>query len=301
MADRNKNMRLKEKLPNDAILYSKEIRNILMSTNTYYNCLKEYNSLLCDVADLFYNIGIRNPLAISELYKLYLDEGCFSYKGKNEYHLFNNDYFDYLSELYGTRVMTGYSICRHNAGMLTDLINVMGGRASNIFVSPIENPSKSNTKDLFLLKREKYDHLVTGIIENKTKYLYDPTFDIDKRLILFKTKKINNLNLNSRLCAQYYNSNFVCAISTQNFNPTLHFNYNNEKNVIDFMNANPKINRFDFYDELVADVIKLHNSNKQRYLMKKFYEKESERLKKIKRYNDILVPHSDMLRKFKTK
>lgn len=77
---------------------------------------------MADLSDFFKSIDLKDSLEISYFFNRMLNEG---YYHVHEYKSYFFEYDKWSRELLGSRIMTGHSVCRHNASMLTDLLNEM--------------------------------------------------------------------------------------------------------------------------------------------------------------------------------
>lgn len=144
--------------------------DMLRTTTTYNELLKEYQNYIKDVAKLLKMVGLKsakeNVVYIHGLMEL----GYFGKEMDHKYKLFKNER-DYLSELCGAKVVTGTSVCRHMSSFIVDVMNEMGYTAANISCTvndddPVKRIQKGNVE---------LDHAVVGVADQGSKFLFDAT------------------------------------------------------------------------------------------------------------------------------
>lgn len=144
--------------------------DMLRTTTTYNELLKEYQNYIKDVAKLLKMVGLKsakeNVVYIHGLMEL----GYFAKEMDHKYKLFKNER-DYLSELCGAKVVTGTSVCRHMSSFIVDVMNEMGYTAANISCTvndddPVKRIQKGNVE---------LDHAVVGVADQGSKFLFDAT------------------------------------------------------------------------------------------------------------------------------
>lgn len=161
----------------------------IISSDSYAECLDLYNKYVLDLANLFIDLDVTNPLEVTMLYNACLHNGLLSKNRKYRYKKFANDP-DYIPNLWGSRVATGNGICRHSTALVTDLINKTGGVATNLVVKYTEELIYLKYPELFGHNLKRCNHMVTGIIDGNKKFVYDAT---NQRYAIFESLKDKKL------------------------------------------------------------------------------------------------------------
>ncbi len=164
-----------------------ELANVIINSDMYKSLEEYYYTYLLKLATFFKEEGITDALGISLFFQELLDSGNLSYNRKHSYNysMTKKDYIKnklkYESELLGSYVITGSSVCRHMAYLLVDLENQLEKEAynTNVFIE--------NERLITNLKRSNTNHSVTLIIDNELLFAYCPT-----------TKRILNINFDSK-------------------------------------------------------------------------------------------------------
>lgn len=204
-----------------------------------------------------------------------------------------------ITDIYGARVLTGASVCRHKASMLTDVLESIGHKTLNLKVYMFNN----NIKDNYILNK-KANHLVTGVISDNGRFIYDPTnlglalpmnIEPDKELLkagnlwmeyldnsslyrlINKKTNYNNKRCEEELLNSFFNSNNI-LLDDEYINTTIHDTkmllITKRDNFLDFCNDN---------NQLVEDITSLYMEMVSFANSKKIYKKQIKELKKIYR------------------
>lgn len=156
----------KEKAPDDD-----KVIEFLRTTKTYEECQKEYQTYITEVANLIRKLNFPSSKDTIMYLQVLLEKGYFSKHMKHKYQI-SREEKDYLIELCGAKVLSGTSVCRHQASFFTDVMNELGYTAATIsVVNSYKNPVKTATH----YHQLRWNHAVTGISENGSMYLFDPT------------------------------------------------------------------------------------------------------------------------------
>lgn len=139
---------------------------IIRTTREYQNCKKLYDLFVIEVANYLHEIGIKDSSQAIIYLDLLLRNGELSITGKNDYHLYKNDY-EYACELFGARTIGGISVCRHMSALTTDILNIEHYAAwlNGKYIRSIDE----------IDNQEPFNHAVVGIIVDDGKIIYDPT------------------------------------------------------------------------------------------------------------------------------
>ena len=220
-----------------------------------------------------------------------------------------------ITDIYGARVLTGASVCRHKASMLTDVLESIGHKTLNLKVYMFNN----NIKDNYILNK-KANHLVTGVISDNGRFIYDPTnlglalpmnIELDKKFLKECLKNYNHNDSNyeyltGNLWMEYLdNSSLYRLINKKtNYNnkrceeELLNSFFNSDNILLDDEYINTTIHdtkmllitkRDNFLDfcndnnQLVEDITSLYMEMVSFANSKKVYKKQIKELKKIYR------------------
>lgn len=136
----------------------------VMETEEYKEYASLYREYVNDIARMFNELGFKADLSSCVAYVFCLGKGIFSEDQVYKVGSFKES-FDYFPRTLGARVATGVSCCRHNASLLSDIINEMGGTAATI--SGTKNYPKQEHESFFA------NHMVTGLIHDDKKIIVD--------------------------------------------------------------------------------------------------------------------------------
>ncbi len=139
---------------------------IIRTTREYQNCKKLYDIFVIEVANQLHKIGIKDSNQAVIYLDLMLRNGDLSITGKNDYHLFKNDY-EYACELFGARSIGGISVCRHMSALTADILNI------EYYASWLNGKYICSIDEID--NQEPFNHAVVGIIVDDGKIIYDPT------------------------------------------------------------------------------------------------------------------------------
>ena len=144
---------------------------------------KLYLEYVKDIAKFLKSMGVSSDLSGAFLCKMLIDGGILS-EDKVEYASYKKDCYDHFVDMMGSRVATGSFCCRHCASLVTDVINEMGGVASDVSVRRCSVDEE---------KGEYANHLITGLKHNDKAVLFDPSSPLVllpmSGLLEFKTQK----------------------------------------------------------------------------------------------------------------
>lgn len=163
--------RLKRYWKKEAIPETDKIIELLRSTKTYEECKKEYKTYITEVAKLIKNLNFPSSKDAIVYLQLLLETGHFSKYMNHKYKLFSEEK-DYVLELCGAKVLSGTSVCRHQASFFTDVLNELGYTAATISVVATSHDPIKVAKNFTKIH---WNHAVTGVSENGEMYLFDPT------------------------------------------------------------------------------------------------------------------------------
>lgn len=90
-----------------------------------------YSDVLDNYAKLMHDLGLSNPIQIGTMHTNMVEDGYLSIN--NEFKFNRDNVYDYKG-IYGTNIINGHGVCRHNASLLSDLLNKMEIDAFNLAV-----------------------------------------------------------------------------------------------------------------------------------------------------------------------
>lgn len=156
----------------------REIEAAVRNTDTYKICLEEYKSYLEKLSSFMKNnLGITDVCLVANIFFNMLENGLLSY---NKSHCYSNyplyeTYYD-LPELYGCRIATGNSVCRHRASFIVDLEQSLNNNAYYATNFPV------NKKSIYLNPPDLSDYFLCHAIsilkdDKDSLYIFDPTMN----------------------------------------------------------------------------------------------------------------------------
>lgn len=266
-----------------------EIRKLILESDDYAECLEVYTNYVKNIAEFYKSMEKKTALEISTLFDLHLKIGLFTPEMKEqEFKDFNYSKDFYLAEISGSTVMTGTSICRHNAPLLTDILYCSGFKTCNIPVittnlQKLMNNSLEYT-NLFA------NHMVTGIIDNDEKFIYDPTLHVAGYFdTLEKVKGINPYDL--ALSCEIEEDNLAFLINYDNEMYDL-YNARTDLTIREFRDFIHKKIDYNYLEYLNQEAIILTSVKYKKELVD-FFKENRETTQKIKRLNETLGPRTD--------
>ena len=186
---------------NDIIRVKKE-SDLLLSEIWYYDNSKygkkyhklreKYNLYIKRLSLYFKELNLDDPLDIGLYFSSMLHSGDLSVTKNFKYKLIKNDRDYKYSGILGSRILSGYGVCRNMSALLTDLYKELGYDAYDLYVN--FKSSGINSK-----------HAVVLVKDKRGNFIIDPTWRTvapidDKRL---KSKVIMKYN-GKKIRKQYY-------------------------------------------------------------------------------------------------
>lgn len=276
-------------------LTKKEIDFLIKSSEQYAECSELYRKYVKNIANFYKSINLKTALEIATFFDINLGSGMFNSEWNlQEYKDFKYQEDYYLAEIAGSTVMTGSSICRHNAPFLTDILDYSGIKACNISV--MSYPLQKLRSNIDNLNSMKTNHMITGIIDNNEKFIYDPTNHMPG---YFTTTEILNgidpyyLIITDDIANNTFEDSRCFKISEGNIVQELHKQFNADKKLElqDFINKKHKKPDFNYHKYLLEEGIITTQRYKKEIL--DFCHENRETVQKIKRLNETLNPRSD--------
>jgi len=260
----------------------------LQELNEYKECTELYDKFVTSIANLFEKLQIKNPLEIAVLYNYILEKGYLSKDSKYKYHIFKNE-DELYHELLGTRITTGYGVCRHNASLLTDILNKMGNIAATV---PVLSSKESDfIQKTANINNDQIDgnHCITGMLVDDKKVTYDPTH---RRIGIFAPHKIQNLVINSPFFAlgkgqlkEYPRLAYVLDKSKI----VNYYAYPNPDNLEKILNSEPLI----LSDDEILNIFNNALDRIENADLSEFYNEQKDIIERLAELNNIIMPHSD--------
>ncbi len=274
-------------------LYEHEIQQLILETEQYAECSEQYKQYVKNIAEFYKSLNKKSALEISTFFDENLKFGLFNEDlSPQTYKTFNYSKDVYIDRISGSTVMTGTSICRHNAPFLTDILTASRIKACNLPVEfhdsleslhELDNPKEH-------LKELDANHMLTGIIENNENFAYDPTNHVAG--FLNDSKIINNISGN-HLIAAYQNSEdaFAFLIDYEKDNIFESYNFSSNLSIKEFKDYKPKR-----IDKCYLKYLKME-AQIEMILRKKelrdFHQENKKTIQKIKHLNETLAPRAD--------
>ncbi len=154
------------------------LMNSLRQSDEYHQCINVYEKYLDDFSSFLKSLDITDSFEVALAYQYMLNNGLLSYSKKHGYdtYIAAGKAADIikkceLDELFGCRVATGRSVCRHMSSLLTDLENRVGNEAHNLYVNKYHT---TNEKEVDLTT-DYVNHQMTILNEQDKYYIYCPT------------------------------------------------------------------------------------------------------------------------------
>ncbi len=154
----------------EAVKERQELLETLRTTATYSELKAMYDEYIKDVAKLIRFLNLKSAKEVLIYLQGMMENGFFSTSFDHKYKIYKNE-FDYVEELYGAKVITGKSVCRHMSSFFCDVLNELNYTAANVTCA-------INRDDPFKqMRRNKVipNHSVTGVVDRGEKLIFDPT------------------------------------------------------------------------------------------------------------------------------
>ena len=252
---------------------SRRVTDVLMTTDMYKELKYEYDSLLTDIAIYLKSKNIKSSKEIVLYLQKMIDSSGLSFMDEYRYYGFKYEYDDTL-ELLGSRVMTGLSVCRHNASFMTDVMNRYGYSSYKV---PVYDFDKNKTP-IWLAKNRISKHLISAIIDENGKYAYDPT-----NKCFVSSSKMYDDDILYDLNRHYY-LNHICK-NTEKWHNEYNGNYK-QNSILPFEQINENEIR-----EIEREIESLYI--KEDKINQEFYKDEALRITKIASLNSKVFPFSN--------
>lgn len=151
-----------------------DIKDIVKTSEEYIRLENDYFTYISSLGDFYKSQGMDDFLSTAFLYNYMLFNGYLSSTRKNKYNKdINNEIARRYEnvELWGSRVATGGSVCRHMSAALVDLENILGNKS---MIACVASVPKETTQEYF----QKYiaNHAICLISDsNNSIFGYCPT------------------------------------------------------------------------------------------------------------------------------
>lgn len=271
-----------------------EKAGIIINSNQYQECLELYINYVKNIVNFYKSIDKKTALEIATFFDIHLGMGLFTPRFTlQQFQDFKYANDIYIPEISGSTVMTGISVCRHNAPLLSDILYYSDIKACNLPVIICHNPEQLQ-KIMLSKVHLRYDHMVTGIIEENKSFIYDPTsytpYYLDPSKHKSQPPSDNLIVANSpKLSAK------IVLTKAQ---PDLYeiFNSRISLSYKEFINTKPQKEDIEYQRYLREESIETGEIHKQEILD---FNKENRAIaQKIKTLNESLAPRSN--KKIKT-
>ena len=264
----------------------------IKETDTYKQIEELYDKYLDDLAVFYKEVGQSSTKDSTLLYDFMIRHGYFSKKHMN--------FYDYniikfrncrkirnreIDDIKGVAVLTGKSVCRHNAKLFYDLECKLGNKSYIVTTHSDFDLSKLHKKSK--IRNLKSDHLINVLVDdNNEAWAYCPTNNtyLDYEIVNDKDIIFRNLAFqNPKYMYSKYNER------------------NDEKNIYnidELYNGNIKPKKFDIRD---AAILFIHDSYDLLDELKEFYNKEESTINKLSDLYETIIPREVLDTKQKQK
>lgn len=276
-------------------LTKQEIDFLIKNSEQYAECSELYKKYIQNIASFSKSLNLKIPLELATFIDFNLGIGMFNPDFEiQKYEAFKYQPDFYLAEISGSTVITGTSICRHNAPFLTDVLNSSGIKACNILVKsyPLQ-VFKKNSKKLESLRA---NHMVSGIIDNDENFIFDPTNHNSGYFT--STEILSGVNSDYLLITNDLKNkdfaDFLCyIIDEEESSLELYKKFNAEEYLTfqNFINKKHKKADFNYQKYLQKEVIFKIQLHQKEIL--DFHRENKKTLQKIKKLNETLGPKSN--------
>lgn len=264
----------------ESINPKEDLINIIRETNEYKKCMRLYDEYITHIASFIKQFDLKESLNTTILLDLLLKSGYITYNDNPVFKSYSNE-ITIVPELTGARVVSGYSVCRHQSCFTKDVLNELGFQTA---VLNVMKSKESNIIKIITSPSLSLNHAVVVIGDEDGKYIYDPTISIFAQT----AKKYYSNKIYSQLLAEaVVNEPFFYYIGDK----LETFNRNNNYNYDELLKKD--------YKELEADdieqrreVLRFILRNYQELLIN-FKEKNKKIMKEITELEQQIVPHSD--------
>lgn len=178
------------------------VARFLRTTSTYRECRSLYDYYVLEVAKFIRNFDFFDSIEATLFLDYLLRNGFLSSTGHNIYHMYNYD-TEYLFDLMGARTISGVSICRHMASLVTDVLNVD-------YIAGWLNVKSGDTIRQLRKEENLFNHAVVGVENSGSKIIYDPTVSAFAGRVGFNFGKIDEINRISEVFHSYLGTDRVC-------------------------------------------------------------------------------------------
>jgi len=130
----------------------------------YYELKELYDEYIDKVVNILSDIKYENNMQLCTALDYLLDTGFFS---RNESYKYTKltDKYEVYEDLFGTFIVEGNGVCRHNSVFISDILNKLNVKNLKIYCS--------NLKGRMALKYS--NHVLLGLMQDDKKFVYDFT------------------------------------------------------------------------------------------------------------------------------
>lgn len=249
------------------------IYNQVMRLDIYSKCEELYNMFISFYGNYLKTLSFASAMEATFFVEYALFYGYFSVKNFYKYHPYKYEPF-VIFPLLGTRILSGYGVCRHTASFFIDILNALGYATCYLGCLPITDLNRFPEICCHVT------HAIPGVIDDRYAFAFDYNHKNTKG-------DIEVLDLN------YTNENRLVL------KDVINTSYHMIKEDDVYTNENISIFRQEKYACITNKDILIARSN----AVEKYYS-EQEKLKEMKKSNlemtkeivrleRVLFPHSD--------
>ena len=249
------------------------IYNQVTSLDIYSKCEELYNTFISFYGKYLKTLGFASAMEATFFIEHVLFYGYFSVEDFYKYHRYKYEPF-VIFPLLGTRILSGYGVCRHTASFFIDLLNVLGYVTCYLGCLPIT--------DLDSLPEicEYATHAIPGVMDGRYAFAFDYNHKNTKGDIVILDLNYTNEN---RLVLKDVINTFYYVIEEDDTYTNENVSIFRQEKYAFITNKDILIARSNAVEKYYSELEKLKE-------MKKF---NFEKMKEIVRLERALFPHSD--------
>lgn len=259
-----------------------KIKQIVKESESY----KRLNELYFEkyiklLGEYFKTLGFSSCLEANFFLEKAFKYGYFSVIDHYSYHDYKHEYLG-MPELLGSRVLSGYGVCRHSASFYKDVLNATGyeccllscdrANIGNVMGDDLENFLQSYIPN--------FSHAVTGVSDENYKYVYDSINGFVASItdeLQNKSSVLKVLDLSDFPFMYILNENFIYS----------------DKSLDNFQQV--EFSNLEYSDIFIAKAAALLKFENEKAKLTEIKNNELERMQEIVRLENLVSPHSDEL------
>lgn len=160
----------------------KKLNEKVLNSNEYKKWQELYYHFIDIWASYLKSLNFSSSVEALEFINMLLYSGFFSVTEKYQYHYYKNNPYESL-EVLGSRIISGFGVCRHSSAFTSQLLNKIGYPACNLSCA-VKHPNSCWQHKI------NFNHLIIGITDEENKFTYDT---VSQEYLLYK--KQNNRNM----------------------------------------------------------------------------------------------------------